>query len=725
MSKSSSENSAARPLVGISLEALEAVVTQAGGRAALQSKTTGWLKENFVLPSTREAACSAADWLITHGFVDKRDCGRANAFVSHAYDYEFLKVVDAVRAWEHRQSASSCRFFYYFDLLVVNQHAQTSVVPFEVLRDEFGGSVRGIGRTLLFLDWHEPIALKVRYTVSAVVPVTTADFPAQHFMSYSVRPSMSRAFTSCILLSAQTTELVLQRAWCVFEVATTLEVSAEFAVIMAPADEATFEATLVDNFDSLVTKTCTIDAEAAKAREPADLSNIQAVIRNRPGGFLAVNQLLVGAMKDWMAATAARALDRIEDAEERASCKLATGLADLLFDQGNSDAAEPLLRAALEARSRLLGASDARTLACMDRLGLCLQSRDQVTEAEKLFRQVLEGMTAVLGKDDLSTFCAMNNLGRALHDLRRLDEAEPLLKASLEGKRAVLGDGDPSTLDTMSNYALLLIDKGDLVQAEALMREVLRGNRATLGDTHPATLVSVNNLARIFLGRGLLDQAAEMFAEALALRRRTLGDTHPRTLTTMSNLASTLQDLGRLSEACALQREAYEAKLALMGGEHSSTLISKNNLARCLIDMGERDEGMALASEMVPVMRRVLSPADPILCAGVNTLGRALLAHGRAEEACDCFREALERRRVVLGPTHEVTLVTLVNLAKAMEARGMLADAESQFADAFKGLRATCGDKYFETRACAAAFASLLRKLGKGDEAAEVERVCA
>ena len=44
--------SARAPLVGVSAAAFDAVIAAAGGRAALESKTTGWLKYNFVLSAT-------------------------------------------------------------------------------------------------------------------------------------------------------------------------------------------------------------------------------------------------------------------------------------------------------------------------------------------------------------------------------------------------------------------------------------------------------------------------------------------------------------------------------------------------------------------------------------------------------------------------------------------------------------------------------------------------
>ena len=111
--------------------------------------------------------------------------------------------------------------FYYFDLLVVNQHGQSAAVAPEVLWREFTGGVRAIGRTLLVLT----------LDASQRGPLT--------------------------------------RAWCVAEIAAGLQGESEgsggdaaegsFEVIMTPAEEARFIEELTHDFDNIVQRTCTVD----------------------------------------------------------------------------------------------------------------------------------------------------------------------------------------------------------------------------------------------------------------------------------------------------------------------------------------------------------------------------------------------------------------------------------------------------------------------------------
>ena len=317
---------ASRPQ-GISLAGFQALIASHGGREAFEGKSTVWVKFNLVLPSTASAHTSYIASLTAAG---SPHVAPATAFISHAYDDPFLGVVDAVAALEDREGTSS---FYYFDLLVVNQHGQDATVSFEVLQREFGDSVRAIGRTLLVLRWANPVPLS--------------------------------------------------RAWCVFEMATTLEVGARLEVLMPPEDVADFLRALTADFDSLTYKTCRVDVENAGAFEQADLDNIKRVIREA-GGFLKTNQLVIGAMQSWMVKEAGAALEAMP-VEERATSALISNLAILLKNQGKLGEAEPLYLEALAARRRTLGNEHPDTLASINNLANLLKNQGKLGEAEPLY----------------------------------------------------------------------------------------------------------------------------------------------------------------------------------------------------------------------------------------------------------------------------------------------------------------------------------------------------
>lgn len=529
-------------LAGLSLAGFDAVVDAAGGRTALEGKTTLWLKESLVLPATRDSRVAYTALLpaATHG--------RATHFVSHAYDYTFLKAVDALRAWEARQPAGGGPFFYYFDLLVVNQHAQAEKVAFETLRDEFGGGVRGTGHTLLFLEWG---------TDARMAPVA------------------------------------LTRAWCVFEVFVTLASGARFEIVFAPADSLRFEAALKGNFAELAHRSCVINAETCAAREEADRDNIHQAIRHGPG-FLRVNQVLVEALQRWMVETGRRALDSITDPSKRATSSLYSGLARLLREQGKLEDAEPLCVEALAGCRRVLGDSHPSTLAAISNLASLLSARGKHSSAESLYVEALTGRRLVLGDNHVSTLASINNLATLLADQGRLEDAEPLFVEALASRRRELGDTHPHTLTSINSLATLRQAQGKFSDAEALFMEALASRRRVLGDSHVDTLRSTSQLGSLLKAQGKLAAAEAPYAEALAGRRRVLGDSHPSTLTSVNNLAALRHSQGKLAEAEALFMEALAGRRRVLGASHADTINTTSQLAAVLTAQGKLAEAEAM-----------------------------------------------------------------------------------------------------------------------------------
>jgi tetratricopeptide (TPR) repeat protein len=602
-----------KPPNGIALAGFRALIDAHGGRAELEGKSTAWVKLNVVIPATAPAKSPFT------ALMDGAHVAPATAFVSHAYDDEFLGVVDAIAALEAREGISS---FYYFDLLVVNQHGQDAIVSFEVLRDEFGESVRAIGRTLLYLRWEDPIPLR--------------------------------------------------RAWCVFEMGTTLAVRAEMKVIMPPADAAAFKEALVHDFDSLIYKTCRVDVEKASAREASDLANIKRAIVES-GGFLKTNQLVIGALREWMAGASRAALNTLPT-EERATSALITSYAGLLLDYGKLEEAAPLYLEALEGRRRTLGDTHPNTLASINNYAMLLRKKGKLEEAAPLCREALESMRRTLGDAHPSTLNAINNYAGLLKEQGKLKEAAPLYREALESRRRTLGNTHERTLWSINNFANLLRDQGNLEEAALLHAEALGCRRHTLGSTHPWTLDSISNYAVLCVIMGKLEEAAPLCREALEGRRRTMGDTHPSTLWSINNFAVLLSNQGKLDEALPLYREALEGMQRTLGVEHHDTLWSINNLATCLRRQGRFDEALPLAREAHAGRCASLGESHPDTLRSAHELGVLLRLLGAPARALPFAAAAHEGRVRIQGCESRYALASQLSLAR-LRGDGALAAA--------------------------------------------------
>jgi tetratricopeptide (TPR) repeat protein len=436
---------------------------------------------------------------------------------------------------------------------VVNQHAQTLIVPFETLRDEFSKGVRSVGVTLFLLDFAAPLSLG--------------------------------------------------RAWCVFEAATALASGACFEVIMPPRDQAAFADALVTDFASLASKTCTVDVERARAREEKDETNIRAAIVAM-GGFARVNQLVISAMREWMAGAGRAALAALHPLA-RETAGLAPALATLLLEQGRLDAAEQLFRVAV-------GGLRAAALRANIGLAEVLWTRGRHAEAEPLLRELLPELRAggaPLARDALRT---SNLLALVLFERGSAGEAGVLYRETLAGRRALLGASHPDTLISLNNMAFFLRTQGCLGDAEALYREALQGRREVLGAFHKDTLGSLNGLAVTMRAAGRLGEAEPLFREALSVRARTLGNAHASTVRSEANLGILLYEMGAREEARPLYQRALAGFAAALGEAHADTLGAMLNLAVLEWTGGEgggREAALGRARAAAEGFARVLGEA--------------------------------------------------------------------------------------------------------------------
>ena len=187
------EEHASRPTttpLGISLAGLGAFVDALGGRDALTGKRTEELADG-VRALTAASHGSYIDELAacSSGLV-----GGANVFVSHAWKDAFIETTLAtIEAWEG-EDAARAGTFYWLDVCTNSQH-DTAYVPFIEWRRKFSTCVAAIGHTLLVLPWENPI--------------------------------------------------LLSRAWCVWEVASTVAERSRLTIAMPRASSAAFDAALL------------------------------------------------------------------------------------------------------------------------------------------------------------------------------------------------------------------------------------------------------------------------------------------------------------------------------------------------------------------------------------------------------------------------------------------------------------------------------------------------
>jgi len=146
----------------------------------------------------------------------------------------------------------------------------------------------------------------------------------------------------------------ISRAWCLFEVVKALAKGCTLHVVLSAEDVEGFETLLTEHFEQIASIVASVDARDAQITKTDDRAYILNQVAKLDGGLGAVTATVCARLREWLAAEGQAALARLP-AAARGTSALINNLARLLQDMGELDAAEPLLREALQARRETLG----------------------------------------------------------------------------------------------------------------------------------------------------------------------------------------------------------------------------------------------------------------------------------------------------------------------------------------------------------------------------------
>lgn len=172
-------------------------------------------------------------------------------------------------------------------------------------------------------------------------------------------------------------------------------------------------------------------------------------------------------------------------------------------------------------------------------LGGLEHARRDFAAAEPHARAALELRTRLLGAEHVATAEDEAALAPILHALGRDDEARALLAHALGVLRRELGHGHPEVAAALSNLASAT---PDLEEAASLYRQAVDAKELSLGPEHPSVAITLNNLAVNARRRGALDEAEALYRRALSILEAHVADDHPALVSTRRNLDRLLED---------------------------------------------------------------------------------------------------------------------------------------------------------------------------------------
>ena len=146
------------------------------------------------------------------------------------------------------------------------------------------------------------------------------------------------------------------RAWCLFELASKLAKGGRLIVELRPADRDVLRRLLETEVGTMASVLSAVDVSDAQVSKERDRPFICARLE-AAGGFEAVNKLVLGALREWLAGAAREALAAAEAAAGRGGAggeplSLVGGLGMLLKDMGKHAEADLCRRALGDTRRR-------------------------------------------------------------------------------------------------------------------------------------------------------------------------------------------------------------------------------------------------------------------------------------------------------------------------------------------------------------------------------------
>jgi tetratricopeptide (TPR) repeat protein len=547
--------------LGIRFSRIHELYEMMGGLESLLGKKTRDLKP-LVQKLTRQSGlslCSQLDACTTH-------CGlvaNSNWFISHAWDYKFLDVMEAVKIFVDKEYDihSTDEVVIWMDFFSVSQHVQ-GVLPFKWYSTIFMEAVTNIGNVLMVMEpWDDP--------------------------------------------------LTLTRAWCVFEILASMSTNCRFEVSMSFSETERFSAVIneggiAEQFHRMLGK---VNTSRSTAFSDTDREQIHgAVLQILPGGFVELDSMVLRTLEAWMVSRLESALHA--DADVKTSVALRLQLSVLFRLLGRLDKA---LKYAVDCSelSRIAKCDEFVAIRSCYNLGNVYFAQGKYDAADSLYRSCISTHAMLFGTDDLNIQPMNLSLGNLYSAQKRYDEAVPLFQRCYDTLSRIRGSQHPATVSALHSLAIVYNSQGKFELAEQLFARCLEISSGTRGQEHPETLSIMGNLANAYLAHGRFELAEQLYTRCLDLRTRVQGPTHPETLTCIGNLGVLYIKQEKYEKAEPLYWRCHEIRSPQLGPQHPDTLSIMVTLAQLYATLSQYDKALAIRQECIANHEKYYGEDDP------------------------------------------------------------------------------------------------------------------
>ncbi|KAF0693170.1 Aste57867_15828 [Aphanomyces stellatus] len=546
------------PPLGLTLGFFKHFVDLHGGRDVFQGLSTECVCNRFVKPFTKASQVSLVEHVRRHGLEDGDTYAKdATWFVSHAWSYLFLDVVDALDAFFADQGVAGDDIAVWFCMFNNNQHSDDDAHGFHYWAGSFQLALVAIQNVVMVLSpWNNPTTLT--------------------------------------------------RTWCVFEMYVASVTNARFEVAMGATQLDAFFADIQDA-NAFGKMLATIKSEASKTEVVTDRDGIVETLSRAKIKFADLDRMLLAVLQDWVSRTVQRKFQASTEAKARA--QWSTVMGHLQCDQSLWAAAQTWFEKAVAIYRNELQGEDPAMWKALAYVAFATCKRNQPRlEWEPLFDEALTNQQQQLGYEHDDTLTTMYLLGWQYIVHGEFERGMPLLTTCFEMRRRRFGADAEATLDVMNAIGMGHSKQANVAEAEAWTKECYDRRRRVLGDDHPNTMSSAYNLALEYSKGGKLDSATAMFDCVYKTRCRVLGPDHDQTWSAYSRVGNLHRLQGQYDRAEAILRACVEASTRL-GQPKPLALLYTINLGMACFGAGNTDAAQSYLGQAHTGYKELYGPA--------------------------------------------------------------------------------------------------------------------
>jgi len=397
-------------------------------------------------------------------------------------------------------------------------------------------------------------------------------------------------------------------------------------------------------------------------------------------------------------------------------------LGRIYFSQIKFKEAMPLYKRALEIREKTLGPNHPDVAESFNDLGTLHYLQNQFDEAEQYYKSALDIRESVLGADHPDVGQTLNSLAGLYLWLERYDEAEPLYQRSLAIRQKTLGPDHAEVATSYNNIAILHFYQRNYATAEKYYNKSLEIQKKSLREDHPAIADGLEDLAYLYHETGRIDEAEATYIQTLLIKEKAYGSDNPELASTLLNLAYIYIDRSHYSKAEEYTKRALNIIEKSFGPQHPRVAIILGDLGYLYLKAGKYNESEKQYKSTIAMLEKEVGREHSKIAEYLSHLGQLYFETARYDEAEKHLKRGLAICEKEEKPDLEVKAGILSNLG-SLYFRGLerYEDAESYFKKALKIIEEDLDMHFSKAKETVKDYAYLLRKLGREEEAADLE----